>query len=170
MKKPKVESSATLEKYLHRIDMPDVLTLIPKDSTAFIILDKEFLKSLPDYLVFNSLGYLLYFKDPGTCNNPFDSLSSTLCRSSLSIKDSTTHLNKLLQNTMPLDSNDHLTFRARWQETPDYTVVILWTRYIGYLNKRDVKGWVQNTLSLNECRVSTYLLNMDNVKETFQLK
>ena len=154
IKKPKLETETSAQRYLSRrhIDTTDMLTF--KDFEAFASAQQRGMLSIPDAMFFNAHGNLVRYKKEGEgCNAKVDDFLTDLKQFSSLPDDTTITLNDL----------SSLVNRDLASQRPEVTVVVTWTIYAGRLNKTKAFEWVKlvDKAKANGIDVRAYLLNCD---------
>jgi len=165
---PRLESDKKISSYVEKLDLPEILQLVPKDSNAYFKILGQ-LEGLPHLQLYDVRGTAMTFLKPAHCNAPVDSISGILCTADLFQADSVLQLQALMSMLRPLNEKDSARFHAALNQPVQFTSISFWAKFIGHLNKSDVKRWVENSSSQKNCQVNAFMVNMD-LREEFMSK
>jgi hypothetical protein len=162
--KPRLESDKAIAGYIEKYEFPDVLMLVPKDSVSYSKVI-NYVGGVPQFRIYNSAGVEMGFVKPKNCNAPTDSVSSILCTADFFVLDSSMNIKELYGLLRPLYPADSIRFLSALNGSYRYTTISYWTKFTGFLNKRDVKKWTENSISQEVCKVNTVMVNLDYREE-----
>ena len=160
VRQPKLVKASTVSKYMKKLDMDNEIILTPRDINSYLKILK-IVDGIPNLLVFNQQGIAL--KDTGTnsCNAPLFDQTQNVCSLQILLNRSVGKLDEFLAMLKPLTQEDSLRFEEARRKDINFTAFVSSARYAGYLNKDHVKPWVDNLSAINECKLNTYIINMD---------
>jgi hypothetical protein len=157
IKKPKLETTQSIKKYLVKQDIDTSNVYVLKDIKAFLSASQKKMLSIPDAIFFNKQGNLVrYKKETEDCNAKVDDFIAELENFS----------------ALPEDPNITMTeFLGMLEGGPinqkaDINVFITWTVYAGRLNKTKAFEWIHliEKAKAKGINANWYLLNCDYQK------
>lgn len=154
IKKPKLETLASVEKYLKEKKIDSQNNVVFKSFNAFAMAQQRNILSIPDAMFFNAKGRLVrYKKETEDCNAKVDSFVSDLSAFSELPEDA----------SFTLENLSAMTNRPVLNRDAGIIVVITWTVYAGRLNKTKAFEWIKlvNQAKAKGIAVDVYLLNCD---------
>lgn len=154
IKKPKLETLASVEKYLKEKNIDSQNNVVFKSFNAFAMAQQRNILSIPDAMFFNGEGRLVrYKKETEDCNAKVDSFVSDLSAFSTLPEDA----------SFTLEDLSAMTNRPVLNREAGIVVVITWTVYAGRLNKTKAFEWIKlvNKAKAKGIAVEVYLLNCD---------
>ncbi|MBP6334933.1 MAG: hypothetical protein KA444_05620 [Bacteroidia bacterium] len=169
---PRHETPASVSKYAQQRNLDGAIILIPKDTASYLAIVRS-MKANPDLYLFSSTGVNMKYSVRSDCNEPVFEFAETICTGKYNAIDTAATLSMILNYLKPLTPDDSLRYAESQRRDVDYTTLITWAKYIGYLNKDHVRPWLESLSNQKECKVNCYLLNMDFVttswsKEEFE--
>lgn len=160
--KPRLETPASIRKYVHQKELDEGIVLVPKDSASHMYLVQQ-MRGIPDLYLFDTTGTVLKYSLKEGCNAPVFDITETICHNSYIPVDSLDSFFDFLKYVKPLSAGDSLIFNDMIKKEASYYTIITWSKYSGYLNKDHVKPWLESLMKPKDCSVTTFLLNMDFV-------
>jgi len=157
IKKPRLETQASIKKYLvkNKVDTSHVYVL--KDLSAFVTASSKNLLSIPDAVFFNKNGNLVrYKKETEDCNAKVDDFIAEIGNFSALPEDPNIKMDELLG----------MLYGKPISAKADVNVFITWTVYAGRLNKTKAFEWIKlmEKAKANGIKANWYLLNCDYQK------
>lgn len=157
VKKPKIETYLTTQKYLLKNHIDTTRLVYFKNLNSFGYASKKKLLDVPNVLFFDKSGFFVdYKKSPTDCNAKVGGFIHDLETFQFMKSDSTKTISDIKK--LIVSPNKNLKF-----ENSDITVFITWTKWSGALNREKTFDWVR---LLDEAKrkgvsVNYYLLNCD---------
>lgn len=158
---PRDRSRDELKEYCQRKGVDTCGLLISKDSASFVRNYRQVIRTVPDMIVFNKKGDRLIYHDSVLCSSPSFDLSRSICRAAVPRTDSLQRLTDEWSYYTPLDSG--VVMRSMADSSADYTVFIVTARFLGRLNKKEVRAWQRELKKQRDCRVKYYTVLLDPV-------
>ncbi len=162
---PGIESSATLLNFLNKNHFPVYNQYLIRDSSAFFMLmkDAEVSRNLLSHMLFSRQGMLLE-RDTTKCQWAGSKEIEMLHPDSIGYRIKPFRLQDLTAFIIPFGAGDAKRFTP---DEPDFTLVILWAKFIGRYNYRlfDLEKAVERNAA---SRIRIIYLNMD-MQESWHL-
>ena len=154
IKKPRIESSASIDRSVHKIGF--------RTPYVYSVSDSFFLKrlkglKLPDAKVFDDSGrYIEYRSNDSSCNAGLFGFIPDLRKDG--------KFNRTMKTDLKTEFNQLRDLNGQKVEIPsgyDFYILVDWTIWIGRLNKDHAKVWEDLAIANTNCKIAFIAVNMD---------
>lgn len=152
---PQEETIVSLKKFMIEQKCDTFDLYVPKDTSAFIKLNR-ISSSQSGYLFFNENKRMLLYKDTGqACSAPVILFAKNICNSNKQLYYKDLRLNMITDLIVPISE------ASQHEVGYDRYAVIFWYKYLGKRKfESDVKSIVDD-LRRSACRVKIFLIDLD---------
>jgi hypothetical protein len=161
IKKPKNEDALSIKSFLNKNKVDTTNVYVFNSALSFSNYSKQQKMTVPGALFFDKFGNSLeYNKNANTCTKNITSFINDLKSFSSNNVNGNLKFNQVLNFLKPIS-------RIDYENDADINVFILWTVYLGKLNKENTYEWISllKKAKTEGVKVNYYLLNCDLQKE-----
>jgi|GEM_PF-5797891 len=161
IKDPKVENAESIQKFFDKKDLSDKKTFVLTPEGY-----KQTIRKIgfPGIQIFDHKGKYISYSDDESCTGNVGEFFGTLQKSpefNVSFPDSDTlRLNHVLKELRNLDG-EAVVIDEFDEMQSDFVVIIYWAKFVGRLNSRDSKSWLEGIDKNTDSTFETIWVNSD---------